>query len=147
MFVRWQTYRSQARRWNTERALLKAILVESIRVEGKPRQKHIAFLGSMSVDRSDMRRFWHEVTARFDQLGNRVGPDERARLLASIAERVEAVRRRSPSLSNSSASASSSSDHPPLLTCERHDLLLGVVGRSASASKKRAQIHRTAVQA
>jgi hypothetical protein len=25
---------------------------------------------------------------RFDQLGNRVGPEERARLLASIAERV-----------------------------------------------------------
>jgi hypothetical protein len=34
-------------RWDKERARLKAILVESVRVEGKPRQKHIAFLGSM----------------------------------------------------------------------------------------------------
>ena len=47
MFVRWQTYRSQAL-WpwhaesNDKRARLKAILVESVRIDGKPRQKHIA---------------------------------------------------------------------------------------------------------
>jgi hypothetical protein len=74
MHVRWQTYRSQAlnpnrRARNDERARLKAVLVESVRVDGQPRQKHITFLGSMSIDRSDMRRFWHAVTARFDQLG------------------------------------------------------------------------------
>jgi hypothetical protein len=49
---------------------------------------HIAFLGSMSIDRSDIRRFWRKVTGRLDQLGNRVGPEDRDRLLASIAERV-----------------------------------------------------------
>ena len=93
MYVRWQTYRSQARdprhrAQNDKRARLKAILVESVRVNGGPRQKYIAFLGSMSIDRSDMHRFWREVTARLDQFGNRVGPEDRDRLLASIAEKV-----------------------------------------------------------
>jgi hypothetical protein len=69
MYVRWRTYRSQARNdrlraWNDERARQKAVLVESVRVGGKPRQRHIAFLGSMPLDRSDERRFWREVTAR-----------------------------------------------------------------------------------
>jgi hypothetical protein len=112
MYVRWQTYRSQAldpshRARNDRRARLKAVLVESVRVGGKPRQKHIAFLGSIELDDpkkivgdSDHARFWRRMSAiakvglwrrvmrRLDQLGNRVGPEERARLLASIAERV-----------------------------------------------------------
>jgi hypothetical protein len=93
MYVRWQIYRSQARNphqraRNDSRARLKAVLVESVRVAGGPRQGYIAFLGSMSVDRSDMRRFWRDVTARLDQLGSRVGLEDRARLLASIAKKV-----------------------------------------------------------
>jgi hypothetical protein len=112
MYVRWQTYRSQAlnpwlRECNDRRARLKAVLVESVRVAGEPRQRHIAFLGSIEVDDPRMitgdsdnarfwrrmsangkARFWRDVTARLDPLGNRVGPEERARLLASIAERV-----------------------------------------------------------
>jgi hypothetical protein len=92
-FVRWQTYRSQAlrprqRAQNDKHARQKAVLVESVRVDGKPRQRHIAFLGSMRIDRRDERRFWREVTTRFDQLGNRVGPEDRERLLASIAKKV-----------------------------------------------------------
>src|SRR5438309_1274670 len=47
MYVRWQLYRPQARdrrlrEHNDKRARLKAILVESVRVDGKPVQKHIA---------------------------------------------------------------------------------------------------------
>ena len=57
MYVRWQTYRSQALNfWHAEnndrRARLKAILVESARVDGKPRQKHVAFLGSIATGNS-----------------------------------------------------------------------------------------------
>jgi len=55
MYVRWQQYRSQARdqrqrERNDERARLKATLVKNVRINGKPRQKHVAFLGSMSID-------------------------------------------------------------------------------------------------
>ena len=56
MFVRWQTYRSKARSpqlriINDKDPRLKAILVESLRINGKPRQRHIAFLSSISLDR------------------------------------------------------------------------------------------------
>ena len=34
---------------NDKRARLKAVVVESVNVDGKPRQKHVAFLGSIPV--------------------------------------------------------------------------------------------------
>jgi hypothetical protein len=54
MFVRWQVYKSKAKEeWRREskdkHARLKAILVESIRVNGKPRHKHIAYLGGIET--------------------------------------------------------------------------------------------------
>lgn len=65
MYVRWQTYRSQAlnpwqRKGNDKRARLKAILVESVRIDGKPRQKHIAFLGSFGQEGKE-RQPWFAV--------------------------------------------------------------------------------------
>jgi hypothetical protein len=93
MFVRWQQYRSQAqdkrrRERNDARARLKAVLVESTRINGEPRQKHIAFLGSVSVDGSDRRRFWFDVTTRLNQLNNLVSVEERKCIGAAIAEKV-----------------------------------------------------------
>jgi hypothetical protein len=97
MYVRWQTYRSQAldpnhRARNDKRARLKAILVESVRVDGKPRQKHIAFLGGIASDASiggaGGKRFWRDVTAKLKRLGNRIGPEDYERILASIAAKV-----------------------------------------------------------
>jgi hypothetical protein len=93
MYVRWQQYRSRARderrrEQNNTRARLKAVLVESVRVDGEPRQKHIAFLGSVSIDGSGIRRFWYDVTARLNQVGNLVSAEERERLGAAIAEKV-----------------------------------------------------------
>src|SRR5580704_5731035 len=38
MFVRWQKYRNKP--------ATTAILVEGVRVDGKPRQRHLAYLGS-----------------------------------------------------------------------------------------------------
>ncbi len=75
MFVRWQQDRSQAvnpwhRDHNDDRARLKTILVESVRVNGKPRQKHIAFLGSTTIDSigNPSPRFWYDVTTRLNRL-------------------------------------------------------------------------------
>jgi hypothetical protein len=96
MFVRWQRSRSQAlipwRCAKTERTRLKAILVESVRVDGKPRQKHIAFLGSIAsddaIDGTAAKRFWRDVTAKLKHLGNRIGPEEYERIVAAIAAKV-----------------------------------------------------------
>jgi hypothetical protein len=93
MFVRWQQYRSQAlssllRERNDQRARLKAILVEAYRVDGKPKQRHIAFLGSISIDKGDAPRFQHTVTACLDRLSNRVSPDDRQRIEAALVAKV-----------------------------------------------------------
>jgi hypothetical protein len=100
MFVRWQTYHSQALYpWHAERndkrARRKAILVESVRVNGKPRQRHIAFLGSIASDESIDgvlgKRFWRDVLSTLKRLGNRVGPEDYERIIASIAAKVGGV--------------------------------------------------------
>jgi len=93
MYVRWQQYRSQARdqrqrERNDQRARLKATLVKNVRINGKPRQKHVAFLGSMSIDGSDRPRFWYDVTTRLTRLSNRLSPAEREQIGAAIAKRV-----------------------------------------------------------
>ena len=93
MYVRWQLYRSQARNPRVRKykeldARLKAVLVESARVGGQPRQKHIKFLGSVRLDGRDRQRFWYEVTTTLNRLGNRVSPDERKKIEAAIVKRV-----------------------------------------------------------
>jgi hypothetical protein len=93
MFVRWQLYRSQAmNRWhrecNDKHARLRAVLVESVRINGKPVQKHIAFLGSTSIDGSDRPRFWWEVTTRLNRLADRLSRQDRARIGETISKKV-----------------------------------------------------------
>jgi hypothetical protein len=85
MFVRWQTYQSQ---WRDDR--LRAVLVESVRIDGKPRQKHIAFLGSIASNSLGKPgpRFWYDVTAKLKRLGNRIGPEDYERIIASITAKV-----------------------------------------------------------
>ena len=98
MFVRWQTHRSQALDyWHCKRndsARFAAVLVETVRVDGKPRQKHIAFLGSTTVNAKDHLGFWCQVTERLDRLSNRLTPQERKQIVAAIAKRLGRRRRR-----------------------------------------------------
>jgi hypothetical protein len=103
MFVRWQTYKSvdridHYRERKDAHPRIKAILVESVRVGGKPRQRHVAFLGSMSLWQSDHHlakmnrdtviRFWRRVRGRLDKLHNRITADDRKKILADIAKKI-----------------------------------------------------------
>ena len=107
MFVRWQLYRPKAqdpwlRKRNNDRARLKAILVKSVRVNGKPRLQHVAFLASIETgwNRQDTDweitheanlrgRFWHFARTTLDRLDNQITSDERARIEATLAARVQ----------------------------------------------------------
>ena len=90
---------------------LKAILCESVRVDGKPKQRHIAFLGTIEeswlpqffhlVGPEEAERmkvegwyrrglearhwFWWRVTRKLDALDNRIPQEERTKLEAAIA--------------------------------------------------------------
>jgi hypothetical protein len=83
MFVRWKTqvrpyltkaWDREAREYR-ERAparRLSALLVESVRVNGKPRQKHIAYLGSITEAALgcplSRQQFWHTTFDALDRL-------------------------------------------------------------------------------
>ena|SRR6476660_5607119 len=69
-----------------------AILVEGKRIDGRPCQKHIARLASITESRIEVvhqrRYFWDEVHERLDQLGNRISLYDQRRIEAAIALKV-----------------------------------------------------------
>ena len=91
---------------------LKAVLCESVRVEGKPKQRHVAFLGTIEeswlprffdeVDVEEAERmkvagwyrrgvearhwFWWRVSRKLDALDNRLLRGEREKLEAALAK-------------------------------------------------------------
>jgi hypothetical protein len=74
-----------------------AVLVESVRVGGKPQQRHIASIAGISesgVYRVSQRRyFWDKVHERLDRLGNRLSIEDRRRIEAAIALKVPRLTR------------------------------------------------------
>jgi hypothetical protein len=93
MFIRWK---SRTKQWWPGRAdpdtRWSAILVESVRVDGKPRLRHLAFLGSITdqqiqAGQGDIR-FWRSVYRALDDLGDRLTAKDRERIVAELADRV-----------------------------------------------------------
>ena len=79
MYVRWQ---SRARKRRGGSPLLTAVLVECRRINHKPRQRTVAYLGSIRegcIESTLARhvKFWLGVTGRLDQLGDAITPEER----------------------------------------------------------------------
>ena len=83
MFVR---FRQQGRR-------LQASLMQTRRVSGKMRSEHIASLGSVDAEVSVRERlaFWAKLPERLARLGNRVGPDDQAKVYAALHARIPMV--------------------------------------------------------
>jgi hypothetical protein len=65
-----------------------AIIVENVRVNGKPKQQHVAYLATICeselVHMGARIRFWDKVTKRLDGLSNRILADDRAKIEAAI---------------------------------------------------------------
>jgi len=85
-------------RQKDNRARLAAILVESVRVEGKPKQQHIAYLGGIDeseLDRLDVQIwFWEWLTRQLDRLSNRVFADDRTKIEHAVMQKVPCPTRR-----------------------------------------------------
>jgi len=75
----------------------RAILVENLRVDGQPRQRHIAMLASITEAEIGMnvrhRYFWDDVHERLDRLGNRISIDDRRKIEAAVAIKVPRLSR------------------------------------------------------
>jgi len=99
MFVRWQTRTRRARAFgrdpNTDTHWA-AILAESSRVDGKPTQRHIAYLGGITESAIELPAqrafFWKEVTQQLDELA--VSKDDRVRIEAAVEAKVPRLTRR-----------------------------------------------------
>jgi hypothetical protein len=94
MFIRWQKYRSVARWHSGEPPIkrVKAILVEAVRIDGKPRQRHVAFIESYEEGKLDQigtrSIFWRRTRKRLDRLANRITPEDRIKIEAALALHV-----------------------------------------------------------
>ncbi len=103
MFVRWQSRKRTSHSsvfgpyWGEDGQRFydttwMALLVESRRVNGKPCQKHIAYLGSFPESALSIPHqrdyFWIHLREKLDRLGNRITADQRANIERKIAERV-----------------------------------------------------------
>ena len=94
MFIRWQEYRSIALKYRGEPPIkrVKAILVEAVRIDGKPPQRHIAFISSYEPEGlRDRFRFWRVARQCLDRLGNRITPEDRIKIEAELARRVPLI--------------------------------------------------------
>ena len=94
MFIRWQKYRSVAL-WHRRKppiTRVKAILVETVRIDGKPRQKHVAFIASYQDGRLDLigtgSTFWRDARQRLDRISNQITPADHSKVEAALAQRV-----------------------------------------------------------
>ena len=69
-----------------------AVVVESVLVDGNPRQRQVALLASITESEIEIvhhrRYFWDAVHERLDQLGNRLSTDDRRRIEAAITHKV-----------------------------------------------------------
>jgi hypothetical protein len=74
-----------------------AVLVESVRVKGQRRQRHIASLASITESHLEVdqqrRYFWNAVNERLDRLGNLISIDDRRRIEDAIALKVPRLSR------------------------------------------------------
>ena len=73
-----------------------AVVVESVLVDGNPRQRQVALLASITESGIEIvhhrRYFWDAVHERLDQLGNRLSTDDRRRIEAAITHKVPRLR-------------------------------------------------------
>jgi X-X-X-Leu-X-X-Gly heptad repeat protein len=93
MFVCWQSRKckcSQFGRWGEADVRWTAVLADTKWLNGRPRQQHIAYLGSITksaVETIAQRCFfWDDITARLDRLKNKI--EHREKIEAAINKKV-----------------------------------------------------------
>jgi hypothetical protein len=93
MFVRWQV--RQRHGWWQPGTCWSAILVESKRVNGKSKQEHIAYLGSINEAQlsigPQVAYFWGKAWRILDRLNNRLSATERGKIEQSLAMKVPRI--------------------------------------------------------
>ena len=112
MYIRWQSRKRrfpQFGRWGKrvrgERKLAytregtskqdvhwSAILVENVRIDGRPTQRHVAYLAGFTDSAlaipAQQRFLWDRIKERLDGLGDRISRDDRRRIELTLIEKI-----------------------------------------------------------
>jgi hypothetical protein len=94
MYVRWQSRKRRTAEFGFGKSDVHwaAVIVENIRVNGKPTQRHVAYLAGFTESAvaipAQQRFLWERIETRFDRLGNRISPDDRRRIKAALSEKI-----------------------------------------------------------
>jgi len=94
MFMRWQSRRRKRAKFGraTSDTHWRAVLVESARIDGKPRQRHIAYLAGFteSAARIPAQRhlLWQRIKRRLNRLGKSVSIKDRKAIIAALTKKL-----------------------------------------------------------
>ena len=94
MYIRWQSRERSTPAFGRGQSDVhwRAILVENVRVYGKPRQQHIAYVAGFteSAVAIPIQRLyvWDRVTERLDHLGSRISREDRRRIEAALSVKI-----------------------------------------------------------
>jgi hypothetical protein len=99
MYVRWITRARKSQFGPSDRGTGKksdmayqAVLVESVRVDGKWRQQFIAYLGGFTVSAiqipAQRRYIWDRFNSALDRLGDRISAKDRDAIVAVVADKI-----------------------------------------------------------
>jgi hypothetical protein len=94
MFIRWQS--RQRRRAQFGRSFndthWRAVLVESVRIDGKPRHRHIAYLAGFTESAARVPAqqclVWEHIEKRLKRLGKRITEKDRKAIMAALIEKL-----------------------------------------------------------
>jgi hypothetical protein len=92
MFIRWtsrarRTSEFGPNRWAEPDVHHRAILVKAVRIDGKPRQRHVCYLVGFTESRArTAHQRWNEISERLDKLGDRI--TDRDKIEAAVAMKL-----------------------------------------------------------
>jgi hypothetical protein len=93
MFIRWQKRISRSD-WGKPDIAWNAVLLDPIRINGKPRHRYIGCIASIKQSRIDMDDaclrcwFWDHALEQLHQFSNQVNELDRKRIIAMLSEKV-----------------------------------------------------------
>jgi hypothetical protein len=94
MYIRWQSRKRTIAAFGYGREDIgwRAILVESVRVDGKPKQRHVAYLVGFTESAltipAQQRFVWDRVEARLKHLSNRISAEDRDAIMKALVKKI-----------------------------------------------------------
>jgi hypothetical protein len=94
MFIRWQSRQRKRALFGRHKSDThwSAILADSVRIDGKPRQRHIAYLAGFTESAAripaQQRFVWERIEKRLKRLRKRIPAKDRQAIMAALIKKI-----------------------------------------------------------